>query len=267
MSKYISSETIKNEADRLSLINQTASPYTYFKLYEIKGVFPNIQKILDVGCGTGEAFPIFKEVFPNAMIVGIDSSKEALEFAGKRKIAVKLIATDVNTMTYNFELGRIIPFDLIFTRNTMIHIKNPQYLLEEMIKCGKKGSVIFAQEADWSKACANWDDFKIFKTALIKMMKNYGMHPFIGNALKGLFQKSGLKNIKVQSFSDIIKPKDETWNILFYLLDVAGERIAPFLKEQFVCSITEMRERLELAKKNSESIFQAPSWNIGFGEK
>lgn len=267
MSKYISSETIKNEADRLSLINQTASPYTYFKLYEIKAIFPNIQKILDVGCGTGEAFPIFKEVFPNAAIVGIDSSKEALELAGKKKIAAKLITADINSMTYNFELGKIIPFDLIFTRNTLIHIKNPQFLLEEMIRCGKKESVIFAQEADWSKAYANWGDFKIFKTALIKMMENFGMNPYIGKELKNLFKKADLKNIKIQSFSDIIKPENETWDILFYLLDVAGEKIAPFLKEQLVHSTMEMRERLELAKKNSESIFQAPSWNIVFGEK
>lgn len=35
--------------------------------------------ILDFGCGLGDAFPIYKEAFPNAQLIGLDISEEAIK--------------------------------------------------------------------------------------------------------------------------------------------------------------------------------------------
>lgn len=266
MAKYIASQNIKNEEKRLSLINEIANPCMFSVLLQIKKDYPDILKIFDVGCGTGDAFLTFKKVFPEIEIVGIDQSEKALEVASQKNIAKKLIQVEITRMSENKEVKNEMPFDLVFIRNTLIHIQNPLFALEEMIKCARKNGIIFAQEANWRAADANWQDFKIFKKALMNMMSEALMYPYIGARLKEFFEQCGIKNIQERVFETIIKPEDRTWDILKFLLEVAGERILPFLKKEGVESLGEMQKRFDKARKDPKNYFRAPDWVIAYGE-
>ena len=43
------------------------------------------EKILDVGCGTGETLSYLKKIFPKSKLYGVDTSDTAIKYARSRK--------------------------------------------------------------------------------------------------------------------------------------------------------------------------------------
>lgn len=66
--KYIPSKKIEDETGRLSLKGRLANNDLHKVLEKLKPNIGLVERVLDVGCGTGEAFPVFSEFFSDGKI-------------------------------------------------------------------------------------------------------------------------------------------------------------------------------------------------------
>lgn len=103
----------------------------------IKNLKPN--NILDIGCGPGNSTFALYENFPNAKILGVDSSGNMLERAKEKYPNLQFEKCFVPD-----ELGEE-NYDLIFS-NACIHwIPNHKYLITEIVKKLNNGGVLAVQ--------------------------------------------------------------------------------------------------------------------------
>ena len=86
--------------------------------------------ILDFGCGLGDAFPIYKDAFPNATLIGLDISEEAIK---KCKESYGNFA--------EFICGTFIDVpkvDIIISSNVFEHLTDDISIAKHLIeKCGQ----------------------------------------------------------------------------------------------------------------------------------
>lgn len=103
------------------------------------------KKILDVGCGTGNALMLMARENPEAKYCGIDISNQMIKMAKEK--------TKGNP---NFEFkvadSEDIPyqegtFDLVFSSNSFHHYPDPTKVLEEIKKVLKDGGTFFLEDA------------------------------------------------------------------------------------------------------------------------
>ncbi len=93
-------------------------------------------KILDFGCGDGNSSVYIKKHFPNAIIYGVDVSKESVSLAVKKKISdANFVAFDGSNLPFNEE-----NFDLVFTSMVFHHIEHRLHenILNEIRRVLKK---------------------------------------------------------------------------------------------------------------------------------
>lgn len=100
------------------------------------------QKILDIGCGTGETLSFLKEHLPKPELFGIDSSSVAIKYAKKRghknilKVDAKKLPFEDNS------------FDYILLLDVIEHIEDDTAILIEAKRVlKKKGKIIITAPA------------------------------------------------------------------------------------------------------------------------
>jgi ubiquinone/menaquinone biosynthesis C-methylase UbiE len=106
----------------------------------LKGRRP--QKILDVGCGTGETISFLKKLFPKAKFYGVDSSSSAIKFSKLRghKNILKSLAEKLPFKDKTF--------DVILFLDVLEHISDDQKVINEAKRVLKKnGSIIITSPA------------------------------------------------------------------------------------------------------------------------
>ncbi len=262
---YKGSEKIEEEAKRLELMAIIANEESRRVLQKIRESGFNPKVIADFGCGTGDAFRVFEDLFPSAAIIGFDQSEKATALAKSKYPEAKLFTTNMATKdTFSASLGQTEKIDLAYFRNTLLHLPDPL----ETIKTAKNhlspGSILFAQEPDWDTAEANWKDFSIFKEAFTTMMQALKINPYMGKQLKTVFEKAGIQKINIDISTKKVFSNDSSWEILDQLIEVGGERLAPFLQERGIVDVQEMRKKIGSAKENPENYYRTPSWTIAW---
>ena len=101
-------------------------------------------KILDFGCGTGTTEIYFKELFPNSLIIAVDSSAESIRAAQARNIeGVTFVHSEVFNLPF---LDK--SFDLIYSNGTFHHIEPTQHVIfiSEMSRVCRDGGNLFIFE-------------------------------------------------------------------------------------------------------------------------
>jgi ubiquinone/menaquinone biosynthesis C-methylase UbiE len=97
-------------------------------------------KILDFGCGTGETEVYFKELFPDDLIYGVDSSIESIHAGEARNLeGVTFVHSDTFTLPFPDNY-----FDLIYSNGTYHHIipeYHGKYLSEISRVCSDGGNL------------------------------------------------------------------------------------------------------------------------------
>lgn len=98
----------------------------------------NIDNILDIGCGTGELTFKLKKMFPEAHILGIDSSQEQIRKALDR------FGSEVSFYKANIEnwWKRYVKFDLIFSNAAMHWVLNQKEAYDNIERSLKKGGLV-----------------------------------------------------------------------------------------------------------------------------
>lgn len=158
--------------------------------------------ILDFGCGLGDAFPIYKETFPNARLIGLDISEEGVK---KCKEIYSYIA--------EFICGdyRDVPkVDIIIASNVFKHLTDDISIAKNLlIKCRQLNIIVPYKEKiiSGSEHINTYDEnyfhdldkyeYKIFVSG---GWSQYGVsliyHLYLKNILRPLFGKPIAKRAK-----------------------------------------------------------------------
>ena len=146
----------------------------------------DFQKILDVGCGTGEILKSIKERYSFVQLYGLDISEEMLKQANdKLKGTATLILGDAENIALETN-----SFDLLLCTDSFHHYPNPQQAISEFYRVLKHGKFLLI--ADYWKpfpirqimnlfiSYSNEGDVKIYsKKEIIEFLKQGGFQEII----------------------------------------------------------------------------------------
>ena len=107
----------------LSLAGESAAAFTDRRLAYIRRTIPLLpRRLLDFGCGTGRELPALAEAFPDAEIVGVDVSKEAIRVARRNVDDRRVKVFD----TTEFAASEEADFDMVYSSGVFHHIPPPE---------------------------------------------------------------------------------------------------------------------------------------------
>lgn len=87
-----------------------------------------VERMLEVGCGTGETLSFLKSMYKDATAVGIELTESAAALAAQKIDSVKNI--DIESHNDLAELGK---FDLILLLDVLEHLRDPWELLKKLV--------------------------------------------------------------------------------------------------------------------------------------
>jgi ubiquinone/menaquinone biosynthesis C-methylase UbiE len=153
-------------------------------------------KVLDVGCGTGEdVVSLAKMVGEKGRAVGIDNSKTMVSEAKKR-------AKDCGALNARFHLGsaeRIDfdnnSFDSCRSDRVFQHLSIPEKALSEMIRVARKGSGrIVVVDPDWETLVIDSEDKELTRK-IVNLHCDAMKNPWSGRKLYSMFKRAGLRDV------------------------------------------------------------------------
>lgn len=98
------------------------------------------KRIVDLGCGPGNSTRVLQKKWPNAEIIGVDSSASMLEKARMLNQGIKFVQQDV---TEGLEgLGQ---FDIVFSNAMLQWVPQQELLIERMYQLLNPGGVLAVQ--------------------------------------------------------------------------------------------------------------------------
>ncbi len=175
------------------------------KLYK-KVNLKNKEKILDVGCGTGAVTKDIADL-TRGQVTAIDIDKEKLKEA-KRYLAgvlnVKLIEADVQKLPFGNET-----FDLVVFNIVLIHIKNQEKALREMVRVTKTGGFLLATLEPDYEGFLDYPDDPV-RPLILKTLSKIGADLKTGRKLKFLFTNAGLEtDVGMDTETEFLFIKDD----------------------------------------------------------
>lgn len=151
------------------------------------------ERLLDVGCGRGEAALVLAEdLGPDGQVVGIDASTSMLRDARER---VKAAACPVR-----FSVGDALAldepdrsFDAARSERTLQWLTNPQSAVDELARVLKPGGRVSLIDTDWSTLQLDVGDSRIAAQVRTAMRAERSRASNVGSRLGRLTQAAGLE--------------------------------------------------------------------------
>ncbi len=112
-------------------------------LKEICRHIPENAKVLDLGCGDGTLLEILRET-KGAQVYGVEISQDNINSCIAKGIPV--IQANLNTGLGDYENNS---FDYVILSETFQMVRNPDFLLNEMMRVGKVGIINFINIGYW----------------------------------------------------------------------------------------------------------------------
>lgn len=176
---------------------------------EIMDIQPN-NKILDIGCGPAtDTIEFAKRLNLAGEIVGIDYDPEMIELADQ-KAKTHQVSDILKNIVVDLVVPNTIPypdnyFDISHADRVLFHNRNPEYILQEMIRVTKVGGKIIVKGEDVSSW--SWSPFSLEEDYFVKCKMAKTMHSwnFTKESLF-LFKKNNLCNISID-FVPVVNTK------------------------------------------------------------
>ncbi len=102
----------------------------------------NVRRAVDIGCGPGNSTELLVERYPDAEVIGLDSSAEMLEAARKRLPGVTFVQADAGTWTPDADT------DLLYANATFQWVPDHQAVLRRLFDALPSGGVLAVQMPD-----------------------------------------------------------------------------------------------------------------------
>jgi ubiquinone/menaquinone biosynthesis C-methylase UbiE len=160
---------------------------------------PASPRILDAGCGTGEAALRLAELFPQARVIGVDIVDEHLELARSRyaRLAPRLSFEHQNI----FELkAEDRSFDLVVCRHVLQAIPHPDRVVAELARVTRRGGYLHFIAEDYGmlhfqRRALDPRDF--WHLAPTHFGRATGTDLFIGRDIFGILAAMNLEHIAI----------------------------------------------------------------------
>ena len=95
------------------------------------------KRVLDIGCGIGGGDSFIVENFPNTFVHGVDLSSNCVRIAQERYHGNDKLRFEVaDVLTYELPASS---FDMIYSRDVILHIVSKKILFERLLTSAKKG--------------------------------------------------------------------------------------------------------------------------------
>ncbi len=178
--KPISSYTFGDStiaAERLRILAEIFEPSTREFLETLTDRRPT--RIADLGCGPGYTTRLLAQVFPQAQLVGIDSSRGFIELAERTAPpCVRFVEGDVASPLSSG------PYDLIYARYLLPHLSNYHSAVSQWGNCLSVGGAIANEENDWIETTQ--PAFRTYFEMVAAMLADRGQRLDIGAELEAI---------------------------------------------------------------------------------
>jgi SAM-dependent methyltransferase len=100
--------------------------------------------VVDLGCGPGHSTRVVADVFPEADVLGLDSSARFVELA--RRMPTERVRYDVADAARALPAG---PYDLAYCRYLLTHLSHPERAIDCWSRQLRPGGIVAIEENDW----------------------------------------------------------------------------------------------------------------------
>lgn len=136
-------------------------------------------KILDVGCASGEMTNKISRISPKAQITAVDIYKEAIFYGKKHYPHIKFLVADAHKLPFKNN-----SFDLVVCYETIEHLTSPKKALKEVRRVMKdNGTAIVAMDSGSTLFCTIW---WFWEKTFGRAWQGAHLHPFHHRELEEL---------------------------------------------------------------------------------
>lgn len=188
-------------ARRLHLLARVKWPSTRALLVRV-GLHRGLH-CLDVGCGGGEVtLQMARMVGPEGQVVGVDTDEVVL---GRARVEATRERLRARFLAGNAaDLDGESSYDLVYARFLLTHVREPQRVVENMLRAARPNATIVVEDADFpghvcQPPCRAFERYVELSQAVVR---GNGGDPAIGPRLPGLLRRAGVTDIQL----DVVQP-------------------------------------------------------------
>lgn len=165
--------------------------------------------ILEIGCGSGAAIAVVKEMFPNVTLNGFDYSESLIKVCNEN-VEGNFWVSDIENENWG---NQKVSYDFVFSVGTFIYLRNEEVArkcTEMMISLSSSGKVLIAEVSDKDRENIANNLRKVTHNVLNPLVNQKLDHLYLS---KSFFEEIAAKNSCKVSFFDQkdICPFD--WNL------------------------------------------------------
>ncbi len=190
----------KGQSGHERLKKLTEATWKFSEPFFLKAGVQKAKKILDAGCGNG-LIPqeVGKLVSSDTQIFGFDYDKEIIEIAKKlnKQKNIQFISFNISEN----ELPYTEKFDFIYTRYLLSHVKNPDEVLDRLLKKLQPNGVLYVEDVDYTGHFSYpfSSAFNRYVVLYQELALILGANPLIGKQLFNMLYDRKLINIQMNS--------------------------------------------------------------------
>ncbi len=175
---------------------------------------PAAPRVLDAGCGTGEASRRIAEAFPSATVLGVDVLEEHLERAREKTAHLGDRVRFENRSI--FELG--LPagaFDLVVCRHVLQAIPHAERAIGELVRVTRPGGVVHLIPEDYGMIFfprGRYDPADVWPRVPVAFGEATGTDMLVGRRAPGILHALGVTDVRVDYVAvDTLRVPRETF--------------------------------------------------------
>ncbi len=160
------------------------------------------QRVLDVGCGTGQdALALAAAVGPGGRVVGLDFSRTMIDEARGRSrgkaLPVAFVRGDVHHLAFADDA-----FDCCRADRTFQHLPEPRRALAEMVRVTAPGGIVLIVEPDHESRLFD-SPYPDVSRRFFAFRNSSLRQPGVAHQLYALFKEFGLTEVAVEPLTEI----------------------------------------------------------------